>query len=66
MTIELRVCEIDMPGDRIVVAIEVNGQIYKQERSIVLECTDEFDAVASIRDILNDIFSDINEVIKAT
>lgn len=66
MTIELRVCEIDMPGDRIVVAIEVNGQIYKQEQSIVLECTDEFDAVASIRDILNDIFSDINEVIKAT
>lgn len=66
MTIELRQCEIDLPSDRIIVAIEVNGQIYRQERSFINEAEDKFGAVTDIRYCLQDIFSDINEVIKST
>ena len=62
MNISLRVCELDISRDRIVVAIEADGQIYREERSWIAEAadSDEFLAVLDIQAMLRDIFRSIS------
>lgn len=61
MNISVRQCEIDLSRDKIVVTIEKDGQIYRAERGWIAEAadSDEFCAVADIRDCLEEIFKDM-------
>lgn len=62
MNISLRACEIDLTRDKIILVIEKDGQIYHKSKGWIEEATgaDPYCAVADIRNMLDEIFQDMN------